>query len=83
MDDDEAYRHFAHRRSANASQRESHFPILQPDFKLPTRPAPMRDRYRAARYGDVSYDDVEEDGSFRQDEDMQFDSFGMWEETFS
>jgi hypothetical protein len=76
MDDDDAYRSFEHRRRETESGQESHFPILQPQFRHPTRLVPTRDRYRATQYGNFGHDDVEDDGPYIQDEDIGFDSFG-------
>jgi hypothetical protein len=77
MDDDDAYCSFEHRHREAGSERELHFPILQPQFRQSTRFVPTRDRYRATQYGNFGHDDVEDDGPFIQDEGIQFDSFGM------
>lgn len=65
-DDEDAY----HRLDDRERGRPSHFPVLQPQFRQPARPAPSRDRFR-----NTQYDDFEDDGT---SDGMRFDSFGEW-----
>ncbi|RAR07973.1 atp-dependent dna helicase mer3 [Stemphylium lycopersici] len=58
---------------ADHPRHASRYDILQPQFRQPARPVPLRDRYRSTQYGHAVYDAVEDDHVY--DHDPQFDSF--------
>ncbi|KAF2029547.1 hypothetical protein EK21DRAFT_67420 [Setomelanomma holmii] len=68
--DDDAY----HQLESQLVDR-SRLPILQPQFRQSTRPAPARDRYRASQYQGAVYDDVEDHDLYERDDRLRYDSF--------
>lgn len=75
MDEDNAFYDGNQHHRAVTLRRESHFPVLQPQYREAAAAMPTRDRYRDMQ--PRVPDDIEDDESFHQEETMRYNAFGM------